>query len=43
MHPIRSIMPVWMVRMNEILKVIGSHNLLAAASRRPARRRTDHR
>ena len=32
MHPIRSMMPVWMVRTNEILKVIGSHNLLAAAS-----------
>jgi aromatic ring hydroxylase len=34
MHPIRAIMPDWMVRVNEILKVIGSHNLLAAASRR---------
>ena len=34
MHPIRSIMPEWMVRVNEILKVIGSHNLLAAASTR---------
>ena len=34
MHPIRSMMPEWMVRVNEILKVIGSHNLLAAASRR---------
>ncbi len=33
MHPIRSIMPEWMARVNEILKVIGSHNLLAAASR----------
>ena len=33
MHPIRAIMPEWMVRVNEILKVIGSHNLLAAASR----------
>jgi 4-hydroxyphenylacetate 3-monooxygenase len=32
MHPIRSIMPEWMVRVNEILTVIGSHNLLAAAS-----------
>jgi aromatic ring hydroxylase len=32
MHPIRSMMPEWMVRVNEILKVIGSHNLLAAAS-----------
>jgi aromatic ring hydroxylase len=34
MHPIRSIMPEWLVRVNEILTVIGSHNLLAAASRR---------
>jgi 4-hydroxyphenylacetate 3-monooxygenase len=34
MHPIRSMMPEWMARVNEILKVIGSHNLLAAASRR---------
>ena len=32
MHPIRSIMPEWMARTNEMLKVIGSHNLLAAAS-----------
>ena len=34
MHPIRAMMPEWMARLNEILKVIGSHNLLAAASRR---------
>ncbi|MFV0524030.1 MAG: 4-hydroxyphenylacetate 3-hydroxylase N-terminal domain-containing protein [Acidimicrobiales bacterium] len=34
MHPIRAMMPLWMVRINDILKVIGSHNLLAAADRR---------
>jgi 4-hydroxyphenylacetate 3-monooxygenase len=33
-HPMRSILPEWFARVNEILKVIGSHNLLAAASRR---------
>jgi aromatic ring hydroxylase len=33
MTAIRSIMPVWMARVNEILKTIGSHNLLATASR----------
>lgn len=32
MHPMRSILPVWMARVNEIMKVIGSHNLLAVAS-----------
>ncbi|MEO5901866.1 MAG: 4-hydroxyphenylacetate 3-hydroxylase N-terminal domain-containing protein [Ilumatobacteraceae bacterium] len=32
-HPMRSILPEWFARVNEILKVIGSHNLLAAASR----------
>lgn len=30
---IRSIMPVWMSRVNDIIKTIGSHNLLATASR----------
>jgi len=29
----RSILPVWMTRVNEIMKTIGSHNLLAVASR----------
>ncbi len=33
MTAIRSIMPVWMTRVNDIIKTIGSHNLLAAASR----------
>jgi 4-hydroxyphenylacetate 3-monooxygenase len=33
MHPMRSILPVWMTRVNEIMKTIGSHNLLAVASR----------
>lgn len=30
---IRAMMPIWMTRANEIVKTIGSHNLLAAASR----------
>ncbi len=30
---IRSIMPIWMSRTNDIIKTIGSHNLLAVASR----------
>jgi 4-hydroxyphenylacetate 3-monooxygenase len=34
LHPMRSILPEWFARVNEIFKVIGSHNLLAAASRR---------
>ena len=29
----RSLLPVWFTRVNEILKTIGSHNLLATASR----------
>src|SRR4051812_11267325 len=33
LHPMRSILPEWFARANEILKVIGSHNLLATASR----------
>jgi 4-hydroxyphenylacetate 3-monooxygenase/anthranilate 3-monooxygenase (FAD)/4-hydroxyphenylacetate 3-monooxygenase len=33
LRAIRSLMPVWMVRVNEIIKQIGSHNLLATASR----------
>jgi aromatic ring hydroxylase len=33
MHPVRSILPMWMARVNEIMKVLGSHNLLAVASR----------
>lgn len=31
-HPLRSLLPDWFTRTNEILKTIGSHNLLAAAS-----------
>jgi aromatic ring hydroxylase len=31
--PIRAAMPIWMTRVNEIIKTIGSHNLLATASR----------
>jgi aromatic ring hydroxylase len=30
---IRAIMPIWMARTNDIIKTIGSHNLLCAASR----------
>jgi len=30
---IRAIMPIWMTRVNEIIKTIGSHNLLAVASK----------
>lgn len=31
--PVRAILPQWMPRINEVLKLIGSHNLLAVASR----------
>ncbi len=37
-HPMRSLLPEWFTRINEIIKTIGSHNLLAAASRAPTRR-----
>ncbi len=33
LHPLRSLLPTWFVRVNEIMKTVGSHNLLAAASR----------
>jgi 4-hydroxyphenylacetate 3-monooxygenase len=33
LHPIRALMPKWMTRINEILRVIGGANLLAAPSR----------
>ncbi|MGH9134995.1 MAG: 4-hydroxyphenylacetate 3-hydroxylase N-terminal domain-containing protein, partial [Ilumatobacteraceae bacterium] len=33
MHPLRSLLPDWFTRINDMLKTIGSHNLLAAASR----------
>lgn len=33
MHPMRAILPTWFTRVNEILKTVGSHNLLAVASR----------
>jgi len=33
LHPMRSILPVWFTRVNDILKTLGSHNLLAVASR----------
>ncbi|MDG2112422.1 MAG: 4-hydroxyphenylacetate 3-hydroxylase N-terminal domain-containing protein [Actinomycetota bacterium] len=33
MHPMRSILPTWFTRVNEIMKTLGSHNFLAVASR----------
>jgi aromatic ring hydroxylase len=33
MHPMRAILPTWFTRVNDILKIVGSHNLLAVASR----------
>lgn len=33
LHPLRALLPEWFTRTNDILKTIGSHNLLAAASR----------
>lgn len=33
LHPMRALLPDWFARVNEIFKVVGSHNLLAAASR----------
>ncbi|HTR83481.1 MAG TPA: 4-hydroxyphenylacetate 3-hydroxylase N-terminal domain-containing protein [Reyranella sp.] len=33
MHALRSFLPIWMPRANEILRLIGSHNLLAAPMR----------
>jgi 4-hydroxyphenylacetate 3-monooxygenase len=32
LHPLRSLLPEWFTRLNEMIKTIGSHNLLAAAS-----------
>jgi 4-hydroxyphenylacetate 3-monooxygenase len=32
LHPMRALLPDWFVRVNEIIKTVGSHNLLAAAS-----------
>ena len=34
LHPLRSLLPAWFVRVNDILKELGSSKLLAAASRR---------
>ncbi len=31
LHPMRALLPDWFTRVNDILKIIGSHNLLAAA------------
>lgn len=32
LHPLRALLPDWFTRTNEILKTIGSHNLLATTS-----------
>ncbi len=32
LHPMRALLPDWFVRVNDIIKTVGSHNLLAAAS-----------
>lgn len=33
LRAVRSMMPTWMVRANDVIKMVGSHNLLATASR----------
>lgn len=33
LHPMRALLPDWFTRLNDIIKTVGSHNLLAAASR----------
>jgi len=38
LHPMRSLLATWFPRVNEILMLIGSHNLLAT----PSRRQLDH-
>ena len=38
-QPMRSMLPIWIPRVNEIITLIGSHNLLTTPSRAPARRR----
>jgi 4-hydroxyphenylacetate 3-monooxygenase len=32
LHPMRALLPDWFTRVNDIVKIVGSHNLLAAAS-----------
>jgi 4-hydroxyphenylacetate 3-monooxygenase len=32
LHPMRALLPDWFTRLNDIVKTVGSHNLLAAAS-----------
>jgi 4-hydroxyphenylacetate 3-monooxygenase len=34
LHPMRALLPDWFTRVNDIIKTVGSHNLLAAANRR---------
>ena len=31
-HPLRALLPIWFARVNEIIKVVGSHNLLQVSS-----------
>jgi 4-hydroxyphenylacetate 3-monooxygenase len=33
LHPMRALLPDWFTRVNDIIKIVGSHNLLAGASR----------
>jgi 4-hydroxyphenylacetate 3-monooxygenase len=33
LHPMKALLPDWFTRVNDIIKSVGSHNLLAAASR----------
>jgi 4-hydroxyphenylacetate 3-monooxygenase len=33
LHPMRALLPDWFTRINDIIKTVGSHNLLAAGSR----------
>ena len=32
MHPLRALLPVWFTRVNDIIKTVGSHNLLQVSS-----------
>jgi aromatic ring hydroxylase len=34
MHPMRSLLPTWFVRVNDIIKTIGGHNLIQVSSQR---------
>lgn len=32
LHPLRALLPVWFARINDIIKIVGSHNLLQVSS-----------